>query len=122
VNGAAQNQNVNYKDVAISTTNGQYMTQTIACDGFGANATIKDGEIFTIATVFAWDNRLNRQIIPHLQQFRVVGDTVADGTGAVALYVSSRLLSSRYVEQHRPPYSVDIAPADNAVITLAWYG
>jgi hypothetical protein len=55
VNGA--NQNVAYKNVAASTSNGQYMTQTLVCNGFGAGATIKDGEVFTIAGVFAWDNR-----------------------------------------------------------------
>jgi hypothetical protein len=115
VNGA--NQNKNYKDVAVSAVNGQYMTQTLACDGFGANATIKDGEIFTIATVFAWDNR-KQQILPHLQQFRVVGDTVADGTGAVAalrIFPAMIIGDTNNNTAHRTVSSV---PADNAVITF----
>lgn len=81
VNGAAQN--VNYTAVAVSGAPGQYLSGTLICNGFGANATIKDGEIFTMAGVFAYDNRL-QAAHPHLQQFRVIGDTVADGTGAVA--------------------------------------
>lgn len=117
VNGA--NQNKNYKDVAISTTNGQYLTQTIAADGFGANATIKDGEVFTIAGVYAWDNR-KQQILPHLQQFRVVGDTVADGTGAVAalrIFPAIIIGDTNNNSAHR---TVSAVPADNAVIT--WRG
>jgi len=115
INGA--NQNVNYKDVAVSTTNGQYMTQTIACDGFGANATIKDGEIFTIANVHAWDQRL-QQVHSHLQQFRVVGDTTADGTGAVAalrIFPAIIIGDTNNNSAHR---TVDIVPPDNAVITF----
>jgi hypothetical protein len=81
VNGAAQN--VNYKAVSVSAANGQYMSQTIAANGFGANATIVDGEVFTIAGVFAYDNRLQASL-GRLQQFRVIGNTAADGTGAVA--------------------------------------
>jgi hypothetical protein len=122
VNGAAQG--VNYKDVCISTTNGRFLTQTLACDGFGANATIKDGEIFTIATVFAYDNRLH-QALPHLQQFRVVGDTVADGAGAVA---ALRIFPAMIVDDgssiigdaaaNRAHATVSVIPADNAVITF----
>jgi len=80
VNGA--NQNVNYKAVAISPAPGQYLTQTLSVNGLGANGTIKDGETFTIAGVFAYDNRLGASIA-RLQEFRVIGDYTADGTGAV---------------------------------------
>ena len=81
VNGA--NQNVNYSAVAVSGAPGQYMTQTINLAGLGAAATVKDGEIFTIANVFAYDNRL-QQTHAHLQQFRVIGNYTADGAGALA--------------------------------------
>jgi hypothetical protein len=115
VNGA--NQNKNYKDVCISTVNGQYLTGTLACNGFGANATLKDGEIFTIATVFAWDNR-KQQILPHLQQFRVVGDQVADGTGAVAAlrYFPAMIIAD--TSNNSAHRTVNIAPANAAVITF----
>jgi len=117
VNGASQN--VNYSSVAVSGSPGQYMSQTIAADGFGANATIKDGEIFTIANVNAWDNRL-QQSLGRLQQFRVVGDHTADGTGAVAslrIFPAIIIGNSDVNIAHR---TVDAAPADNAVIT--WRG
>jgi hypothetical protein len=38
--------------------------------------------VFTIANVYAWDNRLQAQL-PHLQQFRVIGNYAATG-GTVA--------------------------------------
>lgn len=116
VNGAAQN--VNYKDVCKSTTaNGRYLTQTIAADGFGANATIKDGEVFTIANVKAWDNR-KQQVLTHLQQFRVIGDTVADGTGAVAALRIFPAIIIGDTDNNSAHRTVDTAPADNAVITF----
>jgi hypothetical protein len=119
VNGA--NQDTDYSAVAVSGAPGQYLTQTIAADGFGANATIKDGEVFTIAGVFAYDNRLG-QAQTHLQQFRVIGDTTADGTGAVA---SLRIFPAMIVPDggatpNTPHATVSAAPADNAVIT--WRG
>lgn len=117
VNGA--NQNVNYADVAVSGAPGQYLTDTIAADGFGANATIVDGEVFTIAAVNAWDNRL-QQSLGRLQQFRVVGDHTADGLGAVAslrIFPAIIIGDSDVNIAHR---TVDAAPADNAVIT--WRG
>jgi hypothetical protein len=116
VNGASQN--VNYKDVCKSTTaNGRYLTQTLAADGFGANATIKDGEIFTIANVKAWDNR-KQQVQTHLQQFRVVGDHTADGTGAVAALRIFPAIVIGDTDQNSAHRTVDTAPADNAVITF----
>lgn len=124
VNGA--NQNVNYTAVAQSTTtNGRFLTQTIAADGFGANATIRDGEVFTIAGVFAWDNRKGASM-GRLQQFRVVGDATADGTGAVA---ALRIFPAIIVQNgtltgdlgvNNANATVSAAPADNAVIT--WVG
>lgn len=79
VNGAAQN--VHYSAVAISGAPGQYKTQTIILAGLGANATVADGEVFTIANVFAYDNRAQKAL-PYLQQFRVLGAVTADGAGA----------------------------------------
>lgn len=81
VNGA--NQNVNYKSVAISPAPGQYLTQTLSVSGLGANGTVKDGETFTIAGVFAYDNRLGASLA-RLQEFRVIGDATADASGNIA--------------------------------------
>lgn len=115
INGA--NQNKNYSDVSVSTTNGQYMTQTIAADGFGANATIKDGEIFTIANVYAYDQRL-QAAQQHLQQFRVVGDVTADGTGAVAAMRIFPAIIIGDTANNQAHQTVSIVPPDNAVITF----
>lgn len=117
MNGASQN--VNYSAVAISGAPGQYLTQTINANGFGANATIKDGEIFTIAGVFAYDNRL-QQAQTFLQQFRVVGDTTADGTGAV---VGMRIFPAIIVPDggatpNTPHATVSAVPGATAAITF----
>lgn len=121
VNGAAQN--VNYSAVAISPAPGQYLSQTIIANGFGANATIKDGEVFTIAGVNAYDNRLQASL-GRLQQFRVIGDTVADGTGAVAalrifpaIIVPGSGVGSQ-ITVNTANATVTAAPAASAVITF----
>lgn len=122
VNGA--NQDVDYKDVARSTTtNGNFLTQTIAADGFGANATIKDGEVFTIVGVNAYDNRKGASQ-GRLQEFRVIGDHTADGAGAVA---ALRIFPAMIVPTgtltgdagvNNAHATVTAAPADGAVITF----
>jgi hypothetical protein len=84
VAGAAQN--VNYSAVAISGAPGQYMTQTLNLSGLGASTTIKDGEVFTIAGVNAYDNRLGASL-GRLQQFRVIGDTAVAGGGTATVRI-----------------------------------
>lgn len=75
LNAAAQN--VNYKAVAVSAAPGQYLSQTINMTVSAAGTeTVKDGETFTIAGVFAWDNRA-QVTTGRLQQFRVIGDYTA---------------------------------------------
>jgi hypothetical protein len=90
INGATQNSN--YSAVSVSASPGQYMTQLIAINGLGVAGTVMDGEVFTIAGVNAYDNRLGASLA-RLQQFRVVGPPgtapgavayTADGAGAVA--------------------------------------
>lgn len=124
---AGANQNVNYKDVAVSAANGQYMTQTIALAGLGANATIKDGEIFTIGTagtsVFAYDNR-KHQALGHLQQFRVIGNATADGTGAATVRIFPAIIIddgssiTGDLAVNRAHATVSVAPANGAVVTF----
>jgi len=73
----AANQNVNYRDVAISPAPGQYMTQllNIRVSASGTE-TLSDGDVFTIAGVNAYDNRLQASL-GRLQQFRVIGNYTA---------------------------------------------
>lgn len=115
VNGS--NQNVNYKDVAVSTTNGQYMTQTLSVSGLGAAGTVNDGEVFTIAGVHAWDQRL-QQAHTHLQEFRVVGNYTADGSGNVAamrIFPAIIIGDTNNNSAHR---TVDICPTGTTAITF----
>jgi hypothetical protein len=67
--------------------------------------------------VFAWDNR-KQQVLPHLQQFRVIGDTTADGAGAVAALRIFPAIIIGDTNQNSAHRTVNIAPADNAVITF----
>jgi hypothetical protein len=114
--GAAQN--VNYVDVMHSAAPGQFMTQTLNIDGLGASQTVKDGEVFTIANVNAWDNRAGASQA-RLQQFRVVGDATANGSGAITVRIFPAIIvqGSGVNNAHA---TVDAAPADNAAIT--WVG
>ncbi len=126
VNGA--NQFSNYRTVAVSsTTNGQFLTQTLAVDGLGAAATVKDGEVFELEGVYAYDNR-KQASKGRLQQFRVVGDYVADGGGAIA---AMRIFPAIVVATpggsvigntgvNTAHATVTAAPANNAVLT--WKG
>lgn len=115
VKGASQN--VNYKDVAVSGAPGQYMTQTLIIDGLGNSKTIKDGEIFTIAGVNAWDNRL-QQSLGLLQQFRVVGDATSDGsTGTATIRIFPAIIIGD-TDNNSAHRTVDAVPADDAVVTF----
>jgi hypothetical protein len=120
INGASQN--ANYKDVAISTTPGYFMTDTIAIDGLTGSQTIKDGEVFTIAGVYAWDNRA-QVTTGRLQQFRVVGDATATTGAIAALRIFPAMIvpgsgSGGDILVNTAHATVDAAPADNAAITF----
>lgn len=79
LNGA--NQHVNYSAVSVSAAPGQYLTQTINVLVGAGTETVNDGEVFTIAAVNAFDNRLNASL-GRLQQFRVIGNYTA-AAGAI---------------------------------------
>ncbi len=70
-------QNVNYRAVAIAPAPGQHLTQllNIRVSASGTE-TLRDGDVFTIAGVMAYDNRLQASL-GRLQQFRVIGDYTA---------------------------------------------
>lgn len=122
---AGANQNVNFADVAISTAPGFYLSQTINLAGLGASTTIKDGEVFTIAGVNAYDNRLGASL-GRLQQFRVIGDVAvaAGGTATVRIFpaiivpVPGATTGNNAVNTANA--TVDSAPANSAVVT--WLG
>lgn len=123
VDGA--NQNVNYADVAkAGTVNGRRMTQTLnITDATTAAATFKAGEVFTIAGVYAYDNRKQARVSPaRLQQFTVVADATAVA-GVVALTIFPAIIVPNTGAGDNPNINtahatVDAAPADNADITF----
>jgi hypothetical protein len=123
VDGA--NQNVNYADVAkAGTVNGRHLTQTLNITDSGAAAgTYKAGEVFTIAGVYAYDNRKQAAVSPaRLQQFTVVADAVAVA-GAVALIIFPAMVvpgsgAGDNVNINTAHATVSAAPADNADITF----
>lgn len=114
VNGAAQN--VNYRTVKNT------MVQTLAIDGLTAAHTVKAGEVFSIAGVFAWDWRRG-QVLDYLQQFTVTADAVADGGGAIAaLAISPAIIvqgtnDGTSTDANTAFGTVSAAPADNAAIS-----
>ena len=120
VNGASQG--VNYKDVAVSSAPGRYMSQTIAMDGLTGTQTIKAGETFTIAGVNAYDNRLGASL-GRLQEFTVIEDATAAGGAIAALRIFPALIvpgsgSGGDVQVNTAHATVTAAPADNAAITF----
>jgi hypothetical protein len=109
-NGTAESTGT-YEDYCISSGPGQYLTQNLTMNiGSGAR-TIKDGEVFTIANVFAYDNRA-KKALGHLQQFRVVGDVnAANGTSATVRVFPAIITSG-------PFRTVAQAPANTAAVTF----
>lgn len=123
VDGA--NQNVNYADVAkAGTVNGRHMTQNLQItDAAVAAATFKQGEVFEIAGVFAYDNRKQAAVSPaRLQQFTVVEDAVAVA-GVATLKIFPAMIvpgsgAGDNVNINTAHATVTAAPADNADITF----
>lgn len=117
------NQKVNYRAIAASTTtNGNFLTSPLVVDGFGATATFKDGEVFTIPGVYEYDNR-KQASTGRLQQFRVVGDTAAVA-GEATLRIHPAIIVPDNSSQigdagvNTAHATVSAAPADDAVITF----
>ena len=68
------------------------MTQILNMDIGSGSETLVDGETFTIAGVYAYDNRATKALT-HLQEFRVVGNFTAS-SGAVAPRVYPAIITS----------------------------
>jgi hypothetical protein len=107
--GTAQSAGV-YTDYCVSPAPGQFLTQLLSINVVGATATVLDGEVFTIAGVFAWDNRA-KKALPHLQQFRVVGNATAAASVASVRIFPAIITSG-------PFQTVAAAPANTAVVTF----
>lgn len=103
VDGA--NQNVTY------ATSANTETQTLILKGLGANATVKAGDVFTIASVNAV-NPKSKVSTGNAQQFVVQSDTQASAGGAVTVTIAPPIITSGAYQ------TVDAAPGDSANLTL----
>lgn len=120
MNGAAQN--VNYKAVSVSGAPGQYMTQTINVTVGVGTETVNDGEVFTIAGVNAWDNRLGASLA-RPQQFRVIGNYTATGGVIAAMRIFPAIIvpgsgTGGDVNVNKSFATVDSVPGAAALITF----
>lgn len=88
--------NNTYEAVAISPAPGQFKSGLIKFDGQSGSVTLVDGEVFTIAGIYAYDNRA-KKTLGHLQQFRVIGSyTAASGVFAAVRYFPAIIDSGPY--------------------------
>lgn len=106
----------------IRHTNGTYVAQglvnggtqtgsSLITDGWGTGAaSLKKGDVFTIANVYAV-NPQHRQSTGALQQFVVTQD-IADTAGAITIPISPAIIPAGQFQ------NVDSIPADNAQITI----
>lgn len=104
----AANQNVTY----ASVKDGNW-TQELAVKTLGNAKTVKAGEVFTIADVYAINPR-SKVAHSYLQQFTVIEDATADGTGDATLTISPPIITSGAFQ------TVSAAPALSAAIV--WMG
>jgi hypothetical protein len=105
VNGASQG--VTY--LSVKST----YQQTLNIDGVGASGTVKQGEVFTIAGVYAVNPR-TKAALPYLQQFTALEDRTASAGVINALNISPPIIASGAFQ------NVSAVPADDAVLT--WLG
>ena len=96
----------------LFTGSGTSGATTIAVDGYtGATDTVKEGEVLTIAAVFAVNSE-TKQTLTNLQQFVVTADTTAVGSQTLTLPISPTIVSSG------PTQNVSALPANNAAVTF----
>lgn len=109
VNGASQQ--VAYS--AVKATEGVPGVQTLVTDGWTAAAAsrVKQGDVFTIANVYAV-NPVTKAKLTFLKQFTVTADGSSDGSGNLTLSISPAIITTG------PMQNVDSAPADNAALTF----
>lgn len=116
INGASQN--VNYVDVKDADY------ATLAVDGLTSGHTVKKGEIFTIANVYAV-NPASHETLTFLRQFVVMEDATANGSGQIGAlkYYPPIVVAgtgSGEADTNTAFATASAVPADNAVVT--WLG
>jgi len=84
---------------------------SLICDGFDASVTVKQGDVFTLAGVYAVNSE-TKQAYSFLQQFTVTADVTLSGTGTGTLSISPSIVTSGATQ------NVSAGPADNAALTF----
>jgi hypothetical protein len=82
----------------------------ILVDGLTAGATLNEGDVFTIAGVYAV-NPVTKQVLPYLQQFVVSAPVTATGAADAIAIAPAIIVSGQYA-------TVSAAPAQNAALTF----
>jgi hypothetical protein len=108
VNGGAQG--VAYTSV-LNTESVPGISSLITSGWTASSAILKQGDVFTIANVFAV-NPVTKVTLPFLQQFVVQADTSSDGAGAATLSIAPAIITSGAKQ------TVSAAPANSAAITV----
>jgi hypothetical protein len=109
-------QNVTY----ASVKDGNWV-QDLVLDAVGNATTVKAGEVFTIANVFAINPR-SKTRLSYLQQFTVIDDETANSTasGQVTLTISPPIITSGAFQTVSCAGTSSTAPDDDAAIQ--WMG
>lgn len=97
---------------SVSATISTQGATSVALAGLGANATVKQGDVFTIGGVFAV-NPQTRESTGSLQQFTVTADVTASGGGAATVSVSPAI----YTASHALA-TVDSFPQSSAAVVF----
>lgn len=105
--------NGNGQAVAYTAINTNDYKQSFLVKGLTAGHTIKAGEVFTIADVYAVNPR-TKATLTFLRQFVVLADATADGAGLATLSIANPIITSGAYQ------TVSAAPVDSAAIT--WLG
>lgn len=86
-------------------------TMSLITDGWDADVTIPQGDVFTIDGIYAV-NPVTKATLPHLQQFVVKEAATADGSGNATLTIAPPIITSGAFQ------TVSGAPADGTTITV----
>ena len=97
------------------------MTQVLTVDGFGANTTIKAGEVIQLTGKYHVNPRNGNTLIDEtgasvLWRWTVVSDATLDGTGAGTVTVTNAAIFD--AASNNQYDNISAAPADNDVITI----
>ena len=90
---------------------------TVAITGAGNAATVKKGDVFTIAGVYAV-NPVSRQSTGVLKQFTVTANATLGSSGEGTLSISPKIVSTAAMGANEPYATVSALPASGAAVVF----